>query len=149
MKGAIAAGIKVGAYIVTQAVNTEEAVEEASFIVNACKSYSISLPLVIDVETAGGGTGRGDKISVSTRTAVINAYAQTVRSAGYTPMLYASKSWLEGRINTGSVYSYCNIWIARYNDTLGYSSRFNMWQFRSDGSVSGIGGSVDISAWIN
>lgn len=149
MSGAIAAGIKVGAYIVTQAVNTSEAVEEASFIVQACSKYSISLPLVIDVETAGGGSGRGDKISASTRTAVINAYSQAVRNAGYTPMLYASKSWLEGRINTGSVYSSCKIWIARYNDTLGYSGRYNMWQFRSDGGVDGINGCVDISAWVN
>jgi GH25 family lysozyme M1 (1,4-beta-N-acetylmuramidase) len=149
MQGAIAAGIKVGAYIVTQAVNTTEAVEEASFIVNACSKYSISLPLVIDVESAGGGSGRGDQISVSTRTAVINAYAQTVRNAGYTPMVYASKTWLEGRINSGSISSYCKVWIARYNDTLGYSGRYNMWQFRSDGSVSGISGNVDISAWIN
>lgn len=149
MKEAIAAGINVGAYIVTQAVNTAEAVEEASFIVNACKKYNISLPLVIDVESAGGGSGRGDKISASTRTAVINAYAQTVRGAGYTPMLYASKSWLEGRINTGSVYSYCKIWIARYSDSLNYSGRYNMWQFRSDGAVNGINGCVDINAWIN
>lgn len=149
MSGAISAGIKVGAYIVTQAVNTSEAVEEASFIVQACSKYSISLPLVIDVESAGGGAGRGDKISASTRTAVINAYSQAVRNAGYTPMLYASKSWLEGRINTGSVYSSCKIWIARYNDTLGYSGRYNMWQFRSDGGVDGINGCVDISAWVN
>ena len=148
MQGAIAAGIKVGAYIVTQAVNTSEAVEEASFIVNACKKYNISLPLCIDVESAGGGAGRGDKISVSTRTAVINAFSQTIRSAGYTPMLYASKSWLENKINTGSVYGYCNIWIARYNDTLGYGSRYDMWQFTSSGSVNGISGSVDISAWL-
>ncbi len=148
MQGAIAAGIKVGAYIVTQAVNTSEAVEEASFIVNACKKYNISLPLCIDVESAGGGAGRGDKISVSTRTAVINAFSQTVRSAGYTPMLYASKTWLENKINTGSVYGYCNIWIARYNDTLGYGNRYDMWQFTSSGSVNGISGRVDISAWI-
>jgi GH25 family lysozyme M1 (1,4-beta-N-acetylmuramidase) len=149
MQGAIAAGIKVGAYIVTQAVNTQEAVEEASFIVNACSKYSISLPLVIDVESAGGGTGRGDQISVSTRTAVINAFAQTVKNAGYTPMVYASKTWLEGRINSGSISSYCKVWIARYSDTLGYSGRYNMWQFRSDGSVNGVSGNVDISAWIN
>ena len=148
MQGAIAAGIRVGAYIVTQAVNTSEAVEEASFIVNACKKYNISLPLCIDVESAGGGAGRGDKISVSTRTAVINAFSQTIRSAGYTPMLYASKTWLENKINTGSVYGYCNIWIARYNDTLGYGNRYDMWQFTSSGSVNGISGRVDISAWI-
>ncbi len=53
MRGAINAGIRVGAYIVTQAVNTEEAVEEASFIVEKCRGYNVTLPLAIDVEWAG------------------------------------------------------------------------------------------------
>lgn len=55
MRNAIAAGVKVGAYIVTQAVNTNEAVEEASFIISACSGYNVSLPLAIDVESAGNG----------------------------------------------------------------------------------------------
>ena len=103
MKNATAAGVKVGAYIVTQAVNTNEAVEEASFIISACKSYSVSLPLAIDVESAGNGTGRGDKISVSERTAVINAFVQTVKNSGYSAMVYANKDWMTNKINAGSL----------------------------------------------
>lgn len=153
ISGARAAGIEVGAYVVTQAVNTSEAVAEASFIIEACSGYGASLPLAIDVEAAGGagGTGRGDLISVETRTAVINAFASTVANAGYTPMVYASKSWLEGMINASAINSNCQVWVAQYKNDLDeteYQGRYNMWQFRSDGAVSGIGGSVDVSAWI-
>ena len=84
-------------------MDTTEAVEEASFIVSACSEYNISLPLAIDVESAGNGSGRGDKISSSQRTAVINAFAQTVRSCGYSAILYANKDWMNNRIYAGNV----------------------------------------------
>ena len=97
MRGAINAGIRVGAYIVTQAVNTEEAVEEASFIVEKCRGYNVTLPLAIDVEWAGNSyeEGRANSISASTRTDVINAFARTVMNSGYAAMAYANKTGLK------------------------------------------------------
>ena len=145
MSQATAAGIKVGAYIVTQAVDTIEAVEEASFIVSACSEYNISLPLAIDVESAGNGSGRGDKISSSQRTAVINAFAQTVRSCGYSAILYANKDWMNNRIYAGNVG--CSVWLAQYNSKCTYTGPFTMWQFTEKARVNGISGNVDMSAW--
>lgn len=151
MREATAAGIQVGAYIVTQAVNTQEAVEEASFIIEKCRSYNVTLPLVIDVEAAGGanGQGRGDQISVADRTAVINAFAQTVKNAGYTPMVYANKNWLNNYIYANDIVSYCRVWVAQYNSECTYDKRFNMWQFTSSGNIGGISGNVDINAWLD
>lgn len=145
MSQATAAGVKVGAYIVTQAVNTAEAVEEASFIVSACSGYNISLPLAIDVESAGNGRGRGDKISSSERTAVINAFAQTVNSSGYTATLYANKDWMNNRIYAGNVS--CSVWLAQYRSSCTYTGPFTMWQFTDKARVNGISGDVDMSAW--
>ena len=145
MSQATAAGIKVGAYIVTQAVDTTEAVEEASFIVSACSGYNISLPLAIDVESAGNGSGRGDKISSSQRTAVINAFSQTVRSCGYSAILYANKDWMNNRIYAGNVG--CSVWLAQYNSKCTYTGPFTMWQFTEKARVNGISGNVDMSAW--
>ena len=145
MSQATAAGVKVGAYIVTQAVNTAEAVEEASFIVSACSGYNISLPLAIDVESAGNGSGRGDKISSSERTAVINAFAQTVNSSGYTAALYANKDWMNNRIYAGNVS--CSVWLAQYRSSCTYTGPFTMWQFTDKARVNGISGDVDMSAW--
>ena len=151
MREATAAGIQVGAYMVTQAINTQEAVEEASFIIEKCRSYNVTLPLVIDVEAAGGanGQGRGDKISVADRTAVINAFAQTVKNAGYTPMVYANKNWLNNYIYANDIVSYCRVWVAQYNSECTYDKRFNMWQFTSSGNIGGISGNVDINAWLD
>lgn len=149
MRGAINAGIRVGAYIVTQAVNTEEAVEEASFIVEKCRGYNVTLPLAIDVEWTTNRDGRADYISVSTRTDVINAFARTVMNSGYAAMAYANKDWFENKIYSGNLFSSCKIWLAQYRNTeYTYGGRVNMWQYTSKGRVDGINGDVDISAWV-
>lgn len=151
MRGAINAGIRVGAYIVTQAVNTEEAVEEASFIVEKCRGYNVTLPLAIDVEWAGNSyeEGRANSISASTRTDVINAFARTVMNSGYAAMAYANKDWFENKIYSGNLFSSCKIWLAQYRNTeYTYGGRVNMWQYTSKGRVDGINGDVDISAWV-
>ena len=151
MRGAINAGIRVGAYIVTQAVNTEEAVEEASFIVEKCRGYNVTLPLAIDVEWAGNSyeEGRANSISASTRTDVINAFARTVMNSGYAAMVYANKDWFENKIYSGNLFSSCKIWLAQYRNTeYTYGGRVNMWQYTSKGRVDGINGDVDISAWV-
>lgn len=151
MRGAINAGIRVGAYIVTQAVNTEEAVEEASFIVEKCRGYNVTLPLAIDVEWAGNSyeEGRANSISASTRTDVINAFARTVMNSGYAAMAYANKDWFENKIYSGNLFSSCKIWLAQYRNTeYTYGGRVNMWQYTSKGRVDGINGDVDISAGV-
>lgn len=149
MRGAINAGIRVGAYIVTQAVNTEEAVEEASFIVEKCRGYNVTLPLAIDVEWTTNRDGRADYISASTRTDVINAFARTVMNSGYTAMAYANKDWFENKIYSGNLFSSCKIWLAQYRNTeYTYGGRVNMWQYTSKGRVDGINRDVDISAWV-
>ena len=147
MSNATAAGVKVGAYIVTQAVNTNEAVEEASFIISSCSGYNVSLPLAIDVESAGNGSGRGDKISVAERTAVINAFVQTIRGAGYSAMVYANKDWMTNRINAGGLASGSTVWLAQYRSSCTYGGSYQMWQFTESGSIPGISGNVDMSAW--
>lgn len=151
VQGARAAGLNVGAYFVTQAINTAEAVEEASFIVQEANMNGLNLPLVIDVEWAGSGSeqGRGNYLSAGERTAVINAFCETVWSAGRVPMVYANRNWFNNYINSPAIVPYAEIWVAQYADIdeTTYGGRYNMWQFRSDGSVNGISGNVDMSAY--
>ena len=141
IKGATAAGLKVGIYVFSQAVNEVEAVKEASLAVSLAKGYKLTYPIFIDTESSGG---RADKIDVATRTAVINAFCQTVQSAGYQAGIYASKSWFERKLNMGAVGNY-RIWLAQYAAAPTYSGRYDMWQYSSKGTISGINGRVDLN----
>ena len=141
IKGATAAGLKVGVYVFSQAVNEVEAVKEASLAVSLVKGYNLAYPIFIDTEASGG---RADKIDKATRTAVVNAFCQTVVSAGYKPGIYASKSWFEDKLNMGSVAS-CKIWLAQYSASPTYKGRYDMWQYSDKGKISGISGNVDLN----
>lgn len=141
IKGATAAGLKVGIYVFSQAVNEVEAVKEASLAVSLAKGYKLTYPIFIDTESSGG---RADKIDVATRTAVVNAFCQTVQSAGYQAGIYASKTWFETKLSMGSVGNY-RIWLAQYAAAPTYSGRYDMWQYSSKGTISGINGKVDLN----
>lgn len=141
IQGATAAGLKVGIYFFSQAVNEVEAVEEASMTLSLIKNYRITYPVYIDVESANG---RADGISKAARTSVINAFCQTIRNSGYTPGLYANKNWLTEKINTDALGG-CKIWLAQYVAAPTYGGRYEMWQYSSRGSIAGIKGNVDLN----
>lgn len=142
IQGASKAGIKVGIYFFTQAVNEVEAVEEASMVLSLIKGYNITYPVFLDVESSGG---RADGISVSTRTAVCKAFCQTIQNSGYKAGVYANKTWFNEKIETPSLTGY-KIWLAQYAAAPSYSrTRYDIWQYSSKGSVPGISGSVDMN----
>ena len=141
IKGATAAGLKVGIYVFSQAVNEVEAVKEASLAVSLAQGYKLTYPIFIDTEASGG---RADNIDVATRTAVVNAFCQTVQNAGYKAGIYASKAWYENKLNMGSLGSY-KIWLAQYAAKPTYAGKYDMWQYSSKGTISGINGKVDLN----
>lgn len=141
IKGAEAAGLKVGIYFFSQAVDEAEAVEEASMVLEQIKGYTISYPVFIDVEASGG---RGDAIDKAARTAVCKAFCQTIQNGGYTAGVYSNKFWLENNIDAGSLGTY-KIWLAQYVAEPTYQGRYDLWQYRATGNVSGISGNVDMN----
>lgn len=141
IEGAAKAGLKVGVYFFTQAVDDVEAVEEASMVLELVKNYKISYPIFLDVEPSGG---RADKIDKATRTAVCKAFCETIKKAGYTAGIYANKTWLNEKIDASALGSH-KIWLAQYAATPTYSGRYDLWQYSSTGRVSGISGDVDLN----
>ena len=90
--------------------------------------------------------GRPSGIATTiTVTAIIKAFCNTIKSAGYTPGVYANKTWLTNKLNVNELTSY-KIWLAQYNpDGPTYSGRYDMWQYSSKGKVTGVTGNVDMN----
>lgn len=141
IQGATNAGLKVGVYFFSQAVNEVEAVEEASMVLSQVKGYKLTYPVFIDVEPSGG---RADKLSSGERTKVINAFCQTIQNGGLRAGVYANKTWLNQKMNVSALSGY-KIWLAQYNSTVTYGGRYDMWQYSDKGSVAGISGKVDMN----
>ena len=141
IKGATAAGLKVGIYFFRQAVNEMEAVAEASLTLSLIKGHKISYPVYIDVEAANG---RADGLSAAERTKVVKAFCETVRDSGYTAGVYSNKNWFAEKMDTGAFGNY-RIWLAQYTESPTYTGRYEMWQYSSRGTIPGIKGDVDLN----
>lgn len=140
VSGAQQAGLQVGVYFVTQAVNEAEAVEEASAVMEMCAPYDLELPIYLDVEGSNGG--RGDQIDKDTRTYVCEAFCRTLENAGQQGGVYACRYWLTTNIDASRLDRY-NVWLAEYRSTPLYNGYYSMWQYTSKGHVNGIEGNVD------
>lgn len=142
ISNATKAGIKVGVYFFTQAVTEAEAVEEASMCLSLVNGYNLAYPIFIDVESSGG---RADGLTKDQRTAIVNAFCKTITNSGYKAGVYANKNWFENKINASSLTGY-TIWLAQYASKATYSqTRYDLWQYSSKGSISGISGDVDLN----
>lgn len=143
IRGARAAGIKVGVYFFTQAVNEVEAVEEASMVISLVRDYELQYPVFIDTEGAGGN-GRADSLNVEERTAVCEAFCTTVKNAGLEAGVYASRNWYNNKLTASTLESYA-IWLAEYRSVPLYQGYYQMWQYTSKGKINGINGNVDLN----
>jgi GH25 family lysozyme M1 (1,4-beta-N-acetylmuramidase) len=113
-------------------------------VLSLISGYRISYPVFIDVE-AVGNNGRADNLDRATRTAVAKAFCRTIQNGGYTAGVYSNKSWFENRINARELTQW-KIWLAQYNTAPSYTlTKYDLWQYSSQGSVSGISGNVDMN----
>lgn len=144
IQGATAAGIPVGVYFFTQAVNEIEAVEEASAVLSLVRKYDIDYPVFIDSESAGGN-GRADGLEAKDRTMALQAFCETIRSGGYDAGVYASKNWFNNRLDISRLSADNVTWLAEYNDKPTYGATYQMWQYSSAGRINGIEGRVDMN----
>ena len=141
--GANEAGVKVGLYFFTQAVNEVEAVEEASMVITLCREYQVDLPVFIDTESIGGN-GRADLLDAKTRTMVCQAFCETMENAGYRAGVYASKNWFNMMLQRDELRKYVT-WLAEYKEEATYDGDYQFWQYTSSGWVDGVTGRVDLN----
>ena len=155
IKGAQKAGVKIGVYYFTEAINEKEAIEEAEYCIDKISDYDVTLPVAIDYEfpTSGGkpvGRMYNAKLSKNAATKNVTAFCKTIKNAGYTPMVYANKSDLATLIDGAALSKNYKIWLANYTTNTTYSGKYEFWQYTSSGKVNGItgnSGKVDCNFW--
>ncbi len=144
IKGAAAAGIKVGVYYYSQAINEEEVLEEANFVLEKIAPYKIDCPVVFDVEKVSGDEARMNDISVEERTALTQRFCQIIENAGYRPMVYHNTEMGAMLLNLELLEGY-DKWFAAYSDVFYYPYDYKIWQYSQSGRVQGIKGDVDLN----
>lgn len=147
INGAISAGLDVGVYFFTQAINTYEAVEEANFCLTALKGYNLDLPVYIDMESTDYDYARFDHagLTYNSRTEIGRAFCKTIENAGYKAGVYANRYWLTSMLNGNELAKNYSIWLAEYSTKSLYTGQYDMWQYTGSGYVNGVSTYVDIN----
>ncbi len=137
------AGIQIGAYFYSQAINETEAVEEANYIVGAVSGFNVKYPIAIDIERVDGDDARTDKLTNEERTKIVKTFCDAVKGYGYKPIIYASKEMLVADLDLKELADY-DVWLSDDKMPTDYPYRFSMWQFNKTGRIDGITGDIDL-----
>lgn len=137
------AGLKVGVYFFSQAVNENEAREEAQGCWYVLNSRKLDYPIYFDSEASGGSNGRADGLGVTDRTKCAIAFCEEVKALGYQPGVYASTLWFRNRLDLSQLSQY-PIWNAHYN-VASSPIPCQMWQGTCTARIPGYNGQIDVN----
>lgn len=139
------AGVKCGIYMFTEAVNEKEGREEADYAIKLWQTAGVPLyyPIAVDTEAVNIKGERARNLTKAQRTSAIKGFCEQIKKRGYTPMIYASTSWLDSKLDMSKLPY--DVWVAQYYKECQYKGKYVMWQYTSTGSVAGIKGNVDLN----
>lgn len=146
MEGALDAGLEVGVYFFSQAVNNAEAFEEAQFVLERLGEGRITGPVVFDTEEIKNAEARTDGLSGEQFTENCITFCDAVEAAGYNTMIYANMKWMAFTLDLARLTEY-EKWYADYEAVPQCPYEFSIWQYTESGTVPGIEGNVDINVW--
>ncbi len=144
--GAKNAGLHVGAYFFSYALNTAQAKEEAQMTINILRSCNakLDMPVFIDIEDYAESDyvdTQHQKAGRAACSTVVNTFCDTVKNAGYYPGVYCNKNFAENLLDQSVFTSDRALWIAHYASACGYTrNTVHMWQYTGTGKVSGYSG---------
>lgn len=144
IKGARNNDIDVGVYFFTQAISVEEAQEEAEFVLDIIEPYKVTYPVVIDVEAVNNAKARSRDLTKEERTQCCIAFCETIKDAGYTPMIYGNLKTFMLMLDLEQLEDY-DKWLAYYDEEFYFPYDFEVWQYTDSGKVGGINTDVDLN----
>lgn len=137
------AGLMVGAYYYTQAVNKTEVKQEVNATLKKIGSRKLEMPVYFDIEPAydwDGNPGRlvAANLSKAQKAELCKYFCQLINDAGYDSGVTSCKSWFEWEIDMSKIENSYDVWLAHYTTSTNYASDYNMWQFNSTRKVNGV-----------
>ena len=141
------AGLMVGVYFFSQALNSLEAYAEAAYTLELIEGYELDLPVYMDYEFSGGSDGRLTNAQLSRLHMTENAemFCNTIEEAGYKAGFYANRNFLNNTVNGKAIGEQWPVWLASYDTFTDYSGNYHMWQYSSSGYVDGYSSRLDVN----
>lgn len=149
LTGAKDAGLKVGAYFFSQALNIQETDEEIQFMLQILGEHYLDMPIILDWEIPGTDSTppRTAGMDARTLTDIQLHFCQVMEQRGYQPMVYFNWHQSENLYYLSELEG-APFWLALYQDRMTYPWKVEMWQYSDKGSVPGINGYVDLNVYM-
>ena len=146
LKNAKEAGLKIGAYFFSQALNIQETDQEIQFMLKVLGDTRLDMPIVLDWEIPAS-TARTRNMDARTLTDIQRHFCGQMRSQGFQPMIYFNWHQSEHLYVLHELEDY-PFWLALYQDRMTYPWKVEMWQYTDKGKVPGINGNVDLNVYM-
>ena len=146
LKNAKEAGLRIGAYFFSQALNIKETDQEIQFMLKILGDTKLDMPVVLDWEIPAN-TARTRNMDARTLTDIQRHFCGQMRSQGYQPMIYFNWHQSEHLYVLHELEEY-PFWLALYQDRMTYPWKVEMWQYSDKGRVPGINGNVDLNVYM-
>ncbi len=150
IKGALDAGLPVGVYFYSKAVTDAEAEEEATFVLEKIRGYSVVYPVafywVYDIKDDGtlDEKSRTKQCNGDQVTGFIDTFCGKVKAAGLTASYYCDKSMGYERLDLSKLSGY-DMWYAESRSAPSFYYNYTMWQYTREATVPGIEKTVPIN----
>lgn len=147
LEGAQEAGIQVAVYFFSQAVDEEEAREEARQVLAWLEEFAVGdCWVAYDWEHIEDDTARTADVSGETVTACARAFSEEITAGGCRPIVYCNG--MLGYLSYDlTQLEDLPLWYAEYQDYPSYAYEVTVWQYTESGSVAGVTGEVDRNIW--
>ncbi len=143
--GARKAGLEVGVYFWSQAVNVREAIEEARYVLELIDGYDITLPVMYDWEKI---ESMPESRTIETDPSIVGecgvAFCETIKNAGYDAGIYFNRQLGYYGLDLSRLKDFV-FWVADPGDYPKFYYAGSVWQYSDKGSVPGIDGDVDLN----
>lgn len=136
IRNAQAAGLDVGVYYYSLAVNEKEAQADAAYVLRLLNGRKLQLPVMYDPEYMFGRT-RNDHVSGAQFTKNAAAFCNAIRNAGYEAGVYANMIFECNLFDMSQIEPY-HVWFADYEPLPQSPYYFEFLQYSSIGYVPGI-----------
>ena len=140
VNGALDAGLAIGVYYYSYALDADAAEREAHFLVDTLKDCGLTmdkLPMGVwfDMEDADGYKRRYSVTDSETLTDMCIAFTSVCEVRGYKCGVYASYDWLENRLDTEAFVG-IPIWCAQWDEDCDWEETA-IWQFTDAWEIDG------------
>lgn len=137
-KRATAAGLKIGAYWYSYAMNETEAVEEAKACLECIKGKKFGMPIFYDIEE--DATYKTGKVN-----AIFLAFAAYLKSKKYIPGLYSSTYYLDKYVKPETIKNgQYPLWVSQWFTVCQYTDApYQIWQYTENEYPPGVVGHCD------